>query len=159
MRLYDLTQQYQDLLDLMHDDTDTEQIKAMLDGLEGAIGEKVENIIKVSKSLEYDSEILGEEIKRLQARKASIENNRKTLLDNAQGMLESVGLDKLRGKLFNIWVQSNPPSVNIIDESLIPKNYFSSKPFLQRKKIMQDIKDGKEVAGVELTQGKGIRFR
>lgn len=160
MRLYDLTEQYQDLLDHLRDEPDNEQFQAMLDGLEGKIEDKVENTIKVAKTLEYEAKALGEEIKRLQGRKSSIENNRKRLLENAQQILEDAKLDKLQGKLFNIWIQNNPPSVKILDESLIPKQFYKTpEPVLQRSEIMDAIKAGDSVPGVEIVQGRGLRVR
>ena len=34
--------------------------------------------------------------------------------------MEKVGKTKIKGELFNVGIQNNPVSVNIIDEKLIP---------------------------------------
>ena len=159
MRLYDLTEQYQDILDLLRDEPDSEELQAMLEGLEGAIEEKVENIVKVAKTLEYEAKAVGEEIKRLQERKTSIENNRKRLLENAQDLLDRAGLQKLQGQLFTVWIQNSPPSVNVLDEKLIPERFYKFTPSLQKKEVIEAIKNGEEVPGVEIVQGRGLRVR
>ena len=53
----------------------------------------------------------------------------------------------------------NPPSVNVIDESIIPKKYFEYKSVIKKKEILDAIKNGEEVPGVEIVQGKGLRIR
>lgn len=159
MRLYDLADQYQDILDLLRDEPDSEELQSMLDGLEGAIEEKVENTIKIAKTMEYEVKAIDEEIKRLQERKSSIENGRRRLLENAQRILEGAGLERIRGKFFNVWIQMNPPSVDVIDESIIPKKYFEYKSVIKKKEILDAIKNGEEVPGVEIVQGKGLRIR
>lgn len=159
MRLYDLTDQYTSLLELLENDPENEQLQQMINGLEGAIDEKVENICKVIRMLEGQAKVIGDEIVRLQQRKTTIETNIRRLKESTQQLLTDAGLERIKGKLFNVWIQSNPPSVNVIDEAIIPERFFQTQKVLQRKDILEAVKAGQEVPGVEIVQGRGLRIR
>ncbi|MGH2266599.1 siphovirus Gp157 family protein, partial [Enterococcus faecalis] len=75
---------------------------------------------KVVKELESNISIVEKEIKRLQSRKTTLSNNVKNLKGYLQDEMEKVGKTKIKGELFNVGIQNNPVSVNIIDEKLIP---------------------------------------
>lgn len=159
MRLYDLTDQYTSLLELLENDPDNEQLQQMINGLEGAIDEKVENICKIIRMLEGHAKVIGDEIVRLQQRKTTIENNIRRLKESTQQLLTDAGLERIKGKLFSVWIQSNPPGVNVIDEAIIPERFFQTQKVLQKKDILEAVKAGQEVPGVEIVQGRGLRIR
>lgn len=159
MRLYDLTDQYTSLMELLENDPDNEQLQQMINGLEGAIEEKVENICKVIRMLEGQAKVIGDEIVRLQQRKTTIDNNIRRLKESTQQLLTNAGLERIKGKLFSVWIQSNPPSVNVVDETQIPERFFQTQKVLQKKDILEAVKNGQEVPGVEIIQGRGVRIR
>ncbi|MMZ69582.1 hypothetical protein D1872_324470 [compost metagenome] len=71
-------------------------------------------------------------------------------------------IEKVKGKLFNISLQSNPPKVVVMDEFNIPQKYFVTPqpvPQLQKKDIIEDWKQGKEIPGVQVVQEKSLRVR
>lgn len=162
MRLYDLAGQYNDLLDLLQDDTDNEQLHNMLNGLEGAIEEKIENIAKVMKTLEVESKGYDEEIKRLSARKKSADNNFAYLKGYLEDTLRFLGTEKVKGRIFTVSLQSNAPSLEVIDEFHIPQTYFKPQPpALDRRKLLDDVKSGayNNPNVVALKQTKSLRVR
>ena len=145
MRLYDLTTQYIDILSFLEDDANNENLQAMLDGLEGKIEEKVENTVKIIKSLESDSAGIDAEIKRLTSRKAALTNNVDFLKNNIFTSLILVGADRIKGNLFTVSLQNNPCKVNVIDEDWIPEYYYNFpevKPQLDKNRLAKDLKDG-----------------
>lgn len=145
MRLYDLTTQYTDILSFLEDDADNENLQTMLDGLEGKIEEKVENTVKIIKSLESDAVGIEAELKRLASRKSALANNIDFLKSNIQTSLVMVGADKIKGNLFTVSLQNNPSKVNVIDEARIPEYYFNIpevKPQLDKKRLSEDMKAG-----------------
>jgi len=145
MRLYDLTMQYTDILSFLEDDADNENLQTMLDGLEDKIEEKVENTVKIIKSLESDSVGIDAEIKRLTSRKSALTNNIGYLKQNIETSLIMVGADKIKGNLFTVSLQNNPFKVNVIDEAWIPEYYYNIpevKPQLDKKRLAEDMKTG-----------------
>ena len=159
MNLYDLTEQYQDLLALL-EDGDTEQLQPMLDGIEEKIEEKLENIAKVLQSLKSTEYIISNELSRLTERKSAIVASQHRLKLYAQNAMEQLGIDKVKTDLFSIGIQNNPPSVHIVDSSKIPQEYFSTpEPTISKREILAALKTGAIVSGAELQQSKSLRVR
>lgn len=70
MNLYELTETYKNLLDL---DLEEEELQGHLKNIEDEIEVKAENIAKVLKDLEAESEVYKKEIERLSDKKKSTE--------------------------------------------------------------------------------------
>lgn len=163
MRLYDLAEQYNDLLDHLQDEANNEELQRMLDGIGGKIEEKIENTVKVMKSLESDVTAIDAEIKRLSGRKSTLSNNISYLKTNIEQSMSSMDLSKVKGVLFTVSMQNNPPKVNVVDESSIPKDYFRIPevvPVLDKKRLLDELKKGSyTIPGVALVQEKSLRVR
>lgn len=159
MKLYELTSSYQQVLEIA-EQLDAETLKDTLDSINDAVEQKVENTAFVVKQLEANISVIDEEIKRLQAMKGTQTNNVKSLKLYLQESMEKVGLDKVQGKLIKIAIQNNPHSVEVLDENVIPKNYFvEQNPKLDKKAILADLKSGAQVEGVEIKQTRSLRIR
>jgi len=162
MRLYELSEQYETLLEMAIDNPDNEQLQEFLVGLEGKIEEKIENTIKVIRSLEAEAKAIKEEEERLAARRKSIENSSVRLKENVETIMKRMEMEKVKGQLFTISLQSNPPKVVILDEFHIPQKYFVTPqpvPQLQKKDIIEAWKQGKDIPGVQVVQEKSLRVR
>ena len=159
MKLFELTQSYQQVLEIA-EQLDAETLKDTLDSINDAVEQKVENTAFVVKQLEANVSVIDEEIKRLQAMKGTQTNNIKSLKLYLQESMEKVGLDKVQGKLIKIAIQNNPQSVEVLNENVIPKNYFvEQKPKLDKKALLTDLKSGAQVSGVEIKQSRSLRIR
>lgn len=161
MKLYNLTEAYQLLLDNISNGE--EGMEGILETLEDAIDNKLESIAKVIKTLEGEVTVYKQEEKRLADRRRSIENNIKRLKAYAEESLESVGKDKVKGELFTIAMQKNPPSVVVHDESIIPEGFFVPQPPTLNKRellaVISELKDGNVIKGAELVQKRSLRIR
>lgn len=159
MKLFELTQSYQQVLEIA-EQLDAETLKDTLDSINDAVEQKVENTAFVVKQLEANISVIDEEIKRLQAMKGTQTNNIKSLKLYLQESMEKVGLDKVQGKLIKIAIQNNPQGVEVLNENVIPKNYFvEQKPKLDKRAILADLKSGAQVEGVEIKQSRSLRIR
>ena len=164
MNLYELSNKYQELLNLMQSvdttDPDTQEVfQSTLDSLDGAIEDKAENIVHVLNQLKYDEEVIGKEISRLQAKKRALNNNQKQLKDYLKDTMEFTGKTKIKSPLFSIWVQNNNPRMIVEDETKIPPQFFEEQqPKLNTKELREYLKDH-EIDGVRMEQGRGVRFR
>lgn len=73
------------------------------------------------------------------------------------------GIQKIDCPLFRISIAKNPPSVEIYDERQVPVQYMTDPPppppQIDKKLIVQAIKDGFEVPGARLTQGVRLAIR
>lgn len=160
MRLYDLAEQYQDLLDLMESGEEIAGFKEMLDGLAGQIEDKADNVAKMIRALEGQARLLHEESNRLLGRAAAIENNTKGLKRYLEEQLAKVKDRKLKSPMFSMWIQKNTPGLNIVNMALVPEQYFKQPPAVpDNARMIEELKAGKKIPGVELKQTESIRIR
>lgn len=159
MRLFELTQNYNQLLDLA-ETMDEEMFRDTLQAIEEAIEDKAENTAKLIRCLEADCKAIKEEEQRLAERRRAIENRVSSVKEYLQNQMEIAGLDKVKRPTITVSIQNNPPSVNILDESLIPSTYMVPQPpKIDKKGILSALKDGEEIFGVEITQGRSVRIK
>jgi hypothetical protein len=158
MKLYSLTNDYQQVLNLIEDGA--EGLQDTLEAIEDAIEDKVENIGKVIKTIDAEVAGLKAEEQRLSDRRKSLENNTKRIKQYAEQSMQDAGMKKIKGQLFTFSIQKNPPSVDILDESLIPEIFFDQpEPVLNKKLLLSELKNGFEYKGVQLKQGESLWIR
>ena len=159
MKLYELAQNYAQLLE-MAEEMDTDAIVDTLSALQDAIEDKAENIAKLVKNLEADVKVIKEEEQRLAERRRVIEVKIERLKTYLQEQLEVAGLQKVKRPTITVSIQNNPPSVDLIDETLIPADFLIPQPAkVDKKSILERLKKGESVPGVTLKQTKGVRIR
>lgn len=162
MSLYDLTTDWQQVYDM--DDLDAETWADTLESIEGEIKDKAVNIGYVVKNLEADEVALTTEIKRLQDKKKSVVKKKQGLKDYLQNSMYAVGLRKIQSAPFNIRIQKNTKSLTFDNEEQFMKNEFYDNyfipqpPKLDKKQMLEDLKNGAVIEGVELGQSESLRF-
>jgi len=160
MKLYELTQNYINLQDLLEDETIGQDIiEAAMKEVGEDIEEKAQNYAVIIKNLEAEAEALEKEEKRLAARKSSLRNRNKILKDNLENSMKAIGKTKFKTNLFSFNIGKNPPSVNIDDENLIPDQYIVYTKSAAKKAMLDDIKQGVIIPGVSLKQTESLRIR
>ncbi len=158
--LFDLSTDYQQLYDLIAEQEDEQILKDTLASINDAIEDKADGYVAVIKTLEGDNKAIDEEIKRLRQRKTSNQNGVKRLKESLQEVMEQTGKEKFKTALNTYSIANNPPSLDITDESLIPKQYYiEQQPKLDKKELLKVVKDGLEIKGVELKQSRSLRVR
>ncbi|AUN23790.1 hypothetical protein RSJ21_00375 (plasmid) [Clostridium botulinum] len=159
-KLYELTQNYNNLLELVDNpEVPVEMLKESLDNIGEEIDIKLENVAKVIKSIEVDAKGLKEEEKRLAERRKSLENRIVNLKEYAENSMKATGKEKIKGKVFTLGIQKNPPSVDVVDEDNIPDKYFITEKKLVMKDVLEVLKRGEKVPGAKLKQSESLRIR
>lgn len=161
MKLYELSQNYRNLLNLIdNEDIPAEILQESIMQIEEEFSEKAENICKVMQTLQLEAKAIKEEEERLAKRRKNLENKAKTLKVYLEAHMKASNVDKIKGKVFTISISKNPPKVLTNDLSNIPERYLIPQdPKINRKAILQDLKDGLKIEGVELIQEKSIRIK
>ena len=158
MKLYEIPTLYQQLLD-MAEEQDIDFSEA-LDSLEDAFEEKAENIVKIMRTLEAKEKAYKDEVDRLNAQRKTLSNRVQALKDYLQENMNVMGKKKVESGLFTVAIQKSPPTLKIDDDKYIPDGYWIPQPpKLDRKELLQDIKLGEEIEGVEIVQGEHVRIR
>lgn len=132
MRLYELTEQWDTVFNMMEDgETDDQVIFDTLESIEGEIEDKADNYARMIRNLQASVDVLKAEEERLYQRRKSTENHIQRLKDNLQANLEFIGKTKFKTNLFSFSVAKNggkqPLSItDNLDE--IPGKYLIPQP-------------------------------
>ncbi|MFB8509232.1 MULTISPECIES: siphovirus Gp157 family protein [Lactobacillales] len=153
--LYELTGQFNQVAEMLSEEEFNPAVIDTLEAIDMAIEDKADNYARLIKNQESDSKGIAEEIKRLQARKQSIDNSVKNMKLSLQNAMNEIGKTKFKTNLFSFNIQKNPISVNIVDENLIPDEFKKIKIEFDKTAI----KKFDNVPGVELTQSESLRIR
>lgn len=141
--LYDLTGEYLMLQEMLEDpDVDPEVVQDTLDALDGDIEAKLESCAAVKLQLEGDAAMLDKEIKRLQAKKKTAENNVKNLRKYMQLSMEAMGKEKVKTEKFSFTIKPSAPKLVIDDEKSIPEQFLIPQPAqVDKKLLLKAVKD------------------
>lgn len=161
--IYELTDDFLRLLEMAEDpETDPQAFADTLEGLEYEIEVKAENYAKVIKQLDSDASGIDAEIKRLQAKKSAIANSQDRMKKTLEGAMIATGKVKFKTDLFSFNIQKNPPSVELDEEhlELIPIEYLIPQdPKPDKKRMLAELKEGKELGFARLKQTESLRIR
>jgi len=168
MKLYELSTQYQQVVDMMEaaqtgetDALDAEMLKDTLDAIGEAIETKADNIARIMHELTAIEEAIKAEIERLQGRAGIVKKQRESLKAYLQAAMESTGKDKFKTSFYSFTIKNGNPSVQILDESLIPAELIRTKVETapDKKAIAELLKAKQEVAGCTLIQSRSLVIR
>ena len=159
--LYELTEQFQELLSMALDpDVDEQALADTMEGIECEIKEKADGYAKVIKSLEADVEALKAEEARLAGRRKNISANIDRMKRALESSMRATGKTKFKTTLFSFGIQKNPPSLKIDmpdrapDEFLIPQ-----EPKVDTVAIKKELKEGVVYDWCHLEQSESLRIR
>ena len=90
----------------------------------------------------------------LHGRRARLEGRTEARRAAIQKAMETGEIKSLATPSGTLSLRSTPRGLEILDEWLIPQDYFvPQEPKLDRKKLKDDLKDGKEIPGCTLNNG------
>ena len=162
MTLYELTGQYQELLDMAEaEDVDPQVIADTMEAVGGEIEDKAEGYACIIKQLEADAIALKTEEERMAVRRKSIENNAKRMKEALQNAMVATDKRKFKTQRFSFNVQKNAPSVTWLDEELIPEMFRIPQPPKYDKAAAKEylMAVGGSQPWGELTQSESLRIR
>lgn len=122
---------------------------------------KIDDYIYIIDELKAQAVRTQKEINRLQSRKKSVENNIKRLNETLIDVMNLTNQTKIKTDRYTTWIQANPVSLIVNDESQIPKEFFEEQaPKLNKKELTKHFRETGEVfEGVEVKQSEGVRYR
>ncbi|WP_440110117.1 siphovirus Gp157 family protein [Paenibacillus sp. QZ-Y1] len=161
--LYKLSEDYKFLSEYLEASLDNDEVgeddfemyKDTLEALEDGIENKCENIVKFMRNLEGDIAAYKVEEQRFSKKRRYMENKQERLKNLLCEYLEGNNLEKLNAGTFKVRLQTNPPSINIIDTKKIPDKYKTAQdPKIDSKALLKDVKNGLVVEGAVLVTDK-----
>ena len=158
-KLYELSTGYKNIEYLLENGEDNEELAAVLNSLDEEIEDKAENIAKLIKNYEADIEAFKTEEKRIAERRRTLENDVKRLKEYLFNNMKLTGKTKFKSGTFSFNIAKNPPSVEITNQDIISSDYKVLTETIDKKAILTDLKEGKDVQGAILKQSESLRIR
>ena len=156
--LYELTGDYKRLEEL-EEELDPQTFKDTMDSIKGAIEEKAVGYASVIKQFQADAKMLRDEEIRLSERRHAIETKIGLMQESLFEAMEIAGTGKIKSPKFTVWIQNNPASVRVDNEEAL-KEYMVEQPKkLDKRSLLEDLKQGVEVYGAELQQTRSLRIK
>jgi hypothetical protein len=154
--LYELTKQQLELKALANDSDSPEGFADTFEALEGQFNEKAVSVIHVVKNMDSDVEALDAEIKRLTARKKSINNKQDSIREYLRSNMEANEITKIECPLFSITLAKGRDIAVIDDEDKLPDELIGitvvQKP--DKAAILKALKAGDDVSGAHIEKSK-----
>ena len=162
--IYEIKNEFNTLWSILEDElVDDEALVGAWETATEDLADKLENCCKYIKNEEAVIAGLKEEEERLNARRKAKENAIKRLKQLMQDVMNAAGEKKLPCGTFTVSIQNNAPSV-VMDEQYIenvPAEFLRMRePEVDKKKILEALKDGKNLDGLaHLQQTSSLRIR
>lgn len=162
MKLYEITEQYRELLALADDQDMAQAVSDTLEAVADDFNKKAEMVSNVVLNFQSDIASIDSEIKRLQQRKTQIKNKEDSLKEYLRMNMERTGISKISCPLFSITCAKGR-EVAVVDQTdELPDDYVSVKTSIEpdKKKITDDLKAGVDIPGARLERTKSsIRIK
>lgn len=152
-KLYEIANDYAKLMD---SDFEPDAIADTLEGMEGELTDKIEQLLAICKNESSYAERLKEEAKSLNERASVIQNKIENIQSYIASSLETIGKKKIRAGLHQVTLRAPSECVEITDASALPAEYVEYDTVIKADKlaIKHQLKAGKAVAGAQLKFGK-----
>ena len=147
--LYNLTDDYLKVQNMMdEEELDEQTLIDTLESIEAVIEDKCDSIAMVMNEVQGDIDKLDKEIKRLQARKKTLENNKERLKNYVETFMRLTGKTKFKTNLFSFGIRKagSRSLVLTVEPDKLPEEYRTV--VVEANK--QAIKDAMKTQGVEV---------
>lgn len=154
MNLYELKEDYLKVLELIESGEDG--LDDTLESISDTIDVKADGYVRIVRNLEGNVNTLKTEIERLSSRKKHMENNIDRLRESLKNAMIETGKEKIKTELFNIRVGKETESIEVIDQSLLPKDCVRTKVEPDKIAIKDALKNGQAIQGIKIIKKRGI---
>ena len=157
MKIFEIPEKLNAIMDI----EDDEQRNLEMQKLDLQVKTTFTDLVNFIKSKESDCEAIDSEIKRLQELKRIRNNKVEFLKSYIKTFMELNGIKRHEFPTFVLTVANNPPSVEIINEKVIPDKYKREEIITKIDKAMikSDIQAGNKVIGASLVNKTSLRIK
>jgi len=160
MKLYELTNEYKELMNL--DDIPEDALADTLEAIEGEISVKAKNIAFMLENWNADVVALKHHRDAISKRIKVIENRQAALRDYLRSNMERCEIKKIQCQYFDITLCNGRDILVIDDEKKIPSTFVEMKVIheIDKTGITKKLKEGEQVDGARLEKSKSsIRIK
>jgi hypothetical protein len=162
VRLYELTAEYERLLQLASDpdpdEDDVEGITEALATIGAQLEQKAAGIGAVLAQLDAEASVLRQEEQRLSVKRRRIELNAERLREYVCEQMRARNIESIHGGTFCLKLKQCPPSVVVDNLASVPPEYLRHKPApapeVDKQKVLKAMREcGEFVPGTRVQSG------
>lgn len=162
--IYKISEEYADLLSALEFAESEEEIADIwqqMFALEGDIVDKAEIYARIIRNKQAEAEGFKAEKQRLEKCQKAAENVIERLKRALLNSMQLIEVNEIQTGIGKWRLQLNPPSVTVLDESLVPAEFRIPQPDkIDKTGILKHFKSTGEILdGIEVSQATGIRFK
>ena len=160
--MYELTRQYQSLLDFDADPTveDTDAWNALMGELQDNIETKAVNVGYVLRTIDRECELLREEEKRLAGMRHVKENKRERLRDYLLLAMQATGCERAEAVDIKVSRRKTAPALKWVDEGAVPETFYVPQdPKLDRRALLDHVKNNPDCKFAIAEAGETITIK
>ena len=158
MKLYELSDQYRMLQELLEHGECDQELERRLAILEGDIRDKVDSLAAVRCHLIQQASAAQQEQNRLAKRESHYRREAERLESWLQQFLEQTGTKKVTGPRFTVSLRMCPPSVRVLSERDVPLEFLRVIPEqrqIDKRAVLDFFSKGGEIPpGVDIVTDK-----
>lgn len=164
MRLYEIANTYQKLLDQTFDQETGEVNDLVMQELENITDDMNKKGIAIAsfiKNMDADEKAIDAAIDAMKRRRDQLERKQSYLKEYLLFNMERCGIKEISCPYFQIRVKKNPVSVSIDNEDEIPDEYKKVKQTIaiDKLKLKEELAQGVVVQGAKLTQSLRLEIK
>lgn len=166
MKLYEIANEYKQIFDEIELESETgelnEEAVLKLSDLQTKMDDKVVAVACFIKNIDAERNAIAEAKKAMAIREARLNRKIEFLEDYLRFNMERCKITEISSSpYFTIKLKKNPYSVDIEDESIIPKDYWKEKVTvsLDKMKIKEEMQQGVIIPGVRLVQNSRVEIK
>ncbi|CAI1104754.1 Siphovirus Gp157 [Serratia ficaria] len=151
-KLYDIANDYAKLMD---SGLAPELITDTIEGIEGELTEKIEQLLAICKNEQGYAELLRSEAKSMTERAVAVENKIARIKEYVAKSLETAGKKSIRAGLHQVTIRTPSRQVDITDASLLPVEFVEYETLIKPDKlaIKHQLDAGRQVPGAQIKFG------
>ena len=143
--LYEIAETYRHALETLGDlDLDEQTVSDTLEGLQGDLQVKGQNVAAFCLHLEAMAEAIKSAEKKIELRRQILTNRAENIRAYLKQCMERAGIQKMECPLFKLQIKKNPPRKVIDDESSVPGEFMKTPlpppPLPDKKSIAEFLK-------------------
>ncbi len=156
MRLYEITNQFQNVFNQIGEDGElTQDMLNNLDSLKDDFENKAVSVAAYIKNIEAEEAAISQAIEDMRSRKAKLTKQAESLSDYLQFNLQKLSINEIKtSPYFKIRLKQCPPSVDVFDEKSIPPEFWREKvtttTSVDKIKLKEVLSEGVEVPGASI---------
>lgn len=164
LTLYAIADQYlADIEKLQDMELDEQTLTDTLEGLSGELEVKATNVGMFIRNLESSAEQIKMAEKQMADRRKALEARAERVKQYLKENMIRTGISKIESPYFTLSIRNNPEAVEVINQDMIPPEYFNVPPpppaTLDKIAVKKAIQSGVEVDGVRLTRSQSLQIK